>query len=120
VSQLASQYREIFEALLSAYRDIGTALPRFDRYEKAFKENPEFQNVLATVYSGILEFHQRAYKFFQRRGMNTLNIFVLSTSALPTNLISLAYFIHFSLERLRKPILQHYRQLAKAEGFCGS
>jgi hypothetical protein len=72
MSQLASQHRDIFEALLSAYADIGAALPRFDRYEKAFRENLEFQNVLATVYSGILEFHQRAYKFFQRRGMHIL------------------------------------------------
>ena len=70
--QLASQHRDVFEALLSAYADIGAALPRFDRYEKAFKENIEFQNVLATVYSGILDFHQRAYKFFRRRGMHSL------------------------------------------------
>jgi hypothetical protein len=69
--QLSSQHRDIFEHLLSAYAEIGAALPRFDRYEKVFKENLDFRNVLATVYSGILEFHQRAYKFFQRRGMLT-------------------------------------------------
>jgi len=66
--QLASQHRNIFEALLTAYSEIGAALPRFDRYEKAFKENLEFQNVLAAVYVNILDFHQRAYKFFRRRG----------------------------------------------------
>jgi len=69
VVQLASNHRDVFEALLTAYADIGDALPRFDRYEKAFNDNPEFQNVLASVYSSILDFHQRAYKFFRRRGM---------------------------------------------------
>ncbi len=53
---------------LSAYVDIGAALPRFDHYEKAFEENREFQNVLAIVYCGILEFHERAYKFFRHKG----------------------------------------------------
>lgn len=27
-----------------------------------------FQNVLASIYSGILDFHQQAYKFFKKRG----------------------------------------------------
>ena len=53
---------------MTAYKEIGDALPRFDRYEKAFKENGEFQAVVAAVYCGILDFHQRAYKFFRRRG----------------------------------------------------
>ncbi|KAF8859961.1 PLU-1-domain-containing protein [Acephala macrosclerotiorum] len=70
--KLASQHYAIFEALLIAYADIGAALPRFDRYEKTFKENREFQSVLAIVYSGILEFHQRAYKFFRRRAWQSL------------------------------------------------
>ena len=68
VHQLASNHSDIFEELLTAYADIGKALPRFDRYEKAFRENIEFQNVLSAIYSDILEFHRRAYKFFRRRG----------------------------------------------------
>lgn len=76
VPQLASQHRSIFEALLTAYADIGAALPRFDRYEKAFQENKEFQTVLASVYCGILHFHQRAYKFFRRQGTH-IGIIVL-------------------------------------------
>ncbi|EHL01888.1 hypothetical protein M7I_2068 [Glarea lozoyensis 74030] len=44
-NQIASNHRDVFEALLSAYADIGAALPR------------------------ILEFHQRAYKFLTRRGI---------------------------------------------------
>ncbi|TVY65596.1 Vegetative incompatibility protein HET-E-1 [Lachnellula suecica] len=70
--QLASQHGSVFESLLSAYSEIGAALPRFDRYEKAFKENLEFQNVLASVYANILDFHQRAYKFFRRRAWHLI------------------------------------------------
>ncbi|PVH68513.1 hypothetical protein DL98DRAFT_599456 [Cadophora sp. DSE1049] len=53
-------------------RYIGAALPRFDRYEKAFSDNAAFQAVLATVYTSILEFHQRAYRFFRRRAWHIL------------------------------------------------
>lgn len=70
--QIASHHRNVFEALLAAYADIGNSLPRFDRYEKAFIENLEFQNVLAAVYCGILEFHQQAYKFLRRKGKTAI------------------------------------------------
>ncbi|KAF8865135.1 hypothetical protein BDZ45DRAFT_474377 [Acephala macrosclerotiorum] len=70
--QLASQHQAILEALLHAYAEIGAALPRFDKYENIFKDNKEFQSVLAAVYSGILEFHQRAYKFFRKRAWHSL------------------------------------------------
>ncbi|KAM3064939.1 hypothetical protein ACMFMF_011556 [Clarireedia jacksonii] len=69
---IASHHRDVFEALLSAYADIGAALPRFDRYKKAFDDNLEFQHSLATVYSAILDFHQRAYKFFRRRAWQVI------------------------------------------------
>lgn len=62
----------MFELLLGAYEEIGAALPRFDRYEQAFKDNSAFHAVLASVYNGILEFHQRAYKFFRRRAWHGL------------------------------------------------
>ncbi|KAH6710613.1 hypothetical protein BKA61DRAFT_612024 [Leptodontidium sp. MPI-SDFR-AT-0119] len=70
--QIASHHRDVFEALLGAYEEIGAALPRFDRYEQAFKDNPAFHSVLASVYNGILEFHQRAYKFLKRRAWHVL------------------------------------------------
>jgi hypothetical protein len=66
--KLASNHRNIFEALLDAYAEIGNALPRFNRYASTFKDNPEFHSILAGIYSAIFEFHQRAYKLFQRRG----------------------------------------------------
>ncbi|KAF7952570.1 uncharacterized protein EAE97_002067 [Botrytis byssoidea] len=70
--QIASHHRDIFEALISAYVDIGGALPRFDRYQKAFDNNIEFQQSLATVYTNILEFHQRTHKFLRQRAWHVI------------------------------------------------
>ncbi|KAL9116701.1 MAG: hypothetical protein Q9187_006774, partial [Circinaria calcarea] len=65
--QLASNYADVFDRLVTAYVQISENLPRLDRFEKVFPKNIEFQNVLALVYADILEFHRRAYKFFRRR-----------------------------------------------------
>ncbi|RFU24008.1 hypothetical protein B7463_g12335, partial [Scytalidium lignicola] len=70
--EIAIHHRDVFGALLSAYADIGDALPRFDRYKKAFDDHPEFQHALAAVYTGILDFHQRAYKFLRRRAWHVI------------------------------------------------
>jgi hypothetical protein len=90
----------VLEALLTAYADIGQALPRFDRYQKAFSENPEFQGVLSNVYRDILEFHQRAYKFFKRRG-NLISIDVSNTA---DNQYSMEYHVSLSMEGFWKPL----------------
>ena len=66
--QLASQYSEILEKLLEAYAQIGNAMPRFDRFTKAFPDSAGVQHILSVIYADILEFHRRAYKFFRRRG----------------------------------------------------
>ncbi|PMD47183.1 hypothetical protein L207DRAFT_448755, partial [Hyaloscypha variabilis F] len=70
--EIASHHRDVFEALLTAYADIGDAIPRFDRYRETFADNFEFQHVLASVYTTILDFHQRAYKFFRRRAWHII------------------------------------------------
>lgn len=56
-----------FEKLIEAYGKSADLLPRLDRLSAALGTNINFQNVLALVYSDILEFHQRAYKFVRRR-----------------------------------------------------
>lgn len=66
--QIASGYAHIFDLIVGAYAQIAEALPRFDRFQKAFQDNPNFQNVLAMVYTDILEFHRHAYKIFKRPG----------------------------------------------------
>ena len=50
---------------------IGEAMPRFDRLSAAFKNDPEFQQVMGHFYEDILEFHRRAYVFFRRRGKSS-------------------------------------------------
>ncbi|KAH8587407.1 hypothetical protein B0O99DRAFT_733524 [Bisporella sp. PMI_857] len=65
--QLASEYNDIFDKLLDAYCQIAEAMPQFDRLQVSFCNDASFQAVLAMVYTDILEFHQRAYKFFRRR-----------------------------------------------------
>ena len=67
---LARQYANVLETILQAYKDIGEALPRIDLLKKAFGETPNFQRVLALIYSDLLDFHQQVYKSFRRRGWN--------------------------------------------------
>ena len=65
--QLASQYAAILEKLLDAYAQIAEELPRIDRLNTTFGQDESFQKALALIYTDIVEFHQRAYKFFRRR-----------------------------------------------------
>lgn len=95
--QLASEYSSIFDKLVAAYAQIAEALPRFDRFEEAFKNNSAFQEVLAVVYADILEFHRRAYKFFRRRGLSSFFVLVLRFRWLIP--YSLAYCVQLSMER---------------------
>ncbi|RYN71715.1 hypothetical protein AA0117_g9282 [Alternaria alternata] len=56
-----------FEKLIDAYGKIGDMLPRLDRLSNALVGDQNFQKVLALVFSDIVEFHRRAYKFVRRR-----------------------------------------------------
>lgn len=69
---MAADYEHAFEKLISAYGQIAEHLPRFDRLSDAYRDHPDFQRVLALVYSDIMEFHRQAYKFFKRSGMYIL------------------------------------------------
>lgn len=42
-------------------------LPRLDRLGYALADDHNFQNVLALVYSDVIEFHRRAYKFVRKQ-----------------------------------------------------
>lgn len=46
-------------------------MPDFIRLRARFKDDENFRLVLAMIYSDILEFHRRAYKFFRRRSKYT-------------------------------------------------
>jgi hypothetical protein len=56
-----------FEKLIDAYAKIADMMPSLDRLEHALRDDHNFQNVLALVYSDILEFHRRAYKFVRKK-----------------------------------------------------
>ncbi|KAH3951684.1 hypothetical protein HBI56_079460 [Parastagonospora nodorum] len=56
-----------FEKLIDAYGKIADVLPRLDRLSNALVDDQNFQNVLALVYSDIVEFHRRAYKLVKRK-----------------------------------------------------
>jgi hypothetical protein len=66
--QISADYLGAFEKLIAAYGRIAENLPRFDLLSDAFKDSPDFQQMLAIVYSDILEFHRKAYKFFKKNG----------------------------------------------------
>lgn len=55
------------EKILKAFSDIAEVLPRMDRLKTTFGTNSEFQQVLASIFSDIIEFHRRAYKMFRRK-----------------------------------------------------
>ncbi|KAL8824557.1 MAG: hypothetical protein Q9191_004972 [Dirinaria sp. TL-2023a] len=48
--------------------DIADVLPRLDKLKAAFDESPDFHQVLGLIYSDILDFNQRAYRIFRRKG----------------------------------------------------
>lgn len=65
--QIAVDSISAFEKLIEAYGKIADMLPRLDRLNHALADDHNFQNVLALVYSDIVEFHRRAYKFVRRK-----------------------------------------------------
>ncbi|KAI8631011.1 hypothetical protein F5Y19DRAFT_483660 [Xylariaceae sp. FL1651] len=57
-----------YELIINAYSQIAQHLPRFDRLSNAFRDQPEFQYILADVYADIIQFHAQVYKIARRGG----------------------------------------------------
>lgn len=55
------------DKILQAFGDIAAVLPRMDKLKETFGDSVDFQQVLSLIYSDILEFHRRVYKFFRRK-----------------------------------------------------
>ena len=55
------------ESILQAFSDIADVLPRLDRLKATFPEDTNFNQAVGLIYSDIIEFHQRVYKFFRRK-----------------------------------------------------
>lgn len=84
--QIAQNHISALERLIEAYAMIGEAMPRFNKLSTAFKDDPEFLQVMGHFYQDILEFHRRAYQFFRKRGKQLVNRFphALLKKFLPT------------------------------------
>lgn len=67
LDKLASNYSNVMEKILSAFSDLAEVLPRLDRLRVTFPEDLDFKKVIGLIYSDIIEFHQRVYKFFRRK-----------------------------------------------------
>ncbi|KAK2755707.1 hypothetical protein FQN54_005857 [Arachnomyces sp. PD_36] len=68
ILRMAADHEKAIEKLIATYGTIGEVLPRFNRKGRSLNDDPEFQRILAVVYSDILEFHEEAYKFFKKSG----------------------------------------------------
>ncbi len=58
--------------ILQAFNDIAIVLPRVDRLKLTFRDDAHFDQAIGLIYGDILEFHQRAYKFFRCKGWHFL------------------------------------------------
>ena len=55
------------EKILQAFSDIADVLPRLDRLKATFPNDTNFNQVVGLIFSDIIEFHHRTYKFFRRK-----------------------------------------------------
>ena len=55
------------EKVLQAFNEIAGYLPKLDRLKATFGAVADFEQSLGLIYSDIIEFHRRAYKFFRRK-----------------------------------------------------
>lgn len=62
---MARHYTNIIEDILQAFSDIASVLPRVDRLKTTFRNDADLNQALGLIYSDIVEFFQRSYKFFR-------------------------------------------------------
>jgi len=67
-NQIFDRHITAYEKVIEAYSQIVQNLPRFDRLGHAFRDQPEFQGILADVYTDILDFHLEVHKIARRSG----------------------------------------------------
>lgn len=58
---------EDFEILLDAYERIGEHMPFLRQYEHLF-EHHAMQKMLCLLYTDIIEFHFKAFRYFTGKG----------------------------------------------------
>lgn len=55
------------ENILQAFGDFNEVLPKLDRLKTTFSKDHDFNQVVARIYSHILDFLHRVYKIFRRK-----------------------------------------------------
>ncbi|KAJ2905926.1 hypothetical protein MKZ38_003714 [Zalerion maritima] len=65
----ATAHMDTFDSLLDAYKELGMVLPQLDQYSDMFGQYPEMKKLLAEIYCEILNFHRKAMRFFNSKGL---------------------------------------------------
>ncbi|KAF2658989.1 C2H2 domain-containing protein [Lophiostoma macrostomum CBS 122681] len=68
----ASAHLDAWDKLLDAYDQIGENLPLLSEYESIFRNDPHMLQALVLMYTDILDFHQRAMRFFIGKRWNKI------------------------------------------------
>ena len=64
--QVSKNAKKSFDIIISALAKIGHCLPRFVLFAEIFKQSPRFSQVLAWLYTDVLEFYSEVLKFFRK------------------------------------------------------
>ena len=65
--QVSKNAKKPFDIIISALAKIGHCLPRFVLFAEIFKRSPRFSQVLAWLYTDVLEFYSEVLKFFRKK-----------------------------------------------------
>ncbi len=68
VTQAVHEHTQTLEKIISAYAQIGSALPRFSKLSETFRDDIDFQQLFAFLYADITEFHRMAYALIRKPG----------------------------------------------------
>ena len=88
--QIASRFTRAFDSLLDAYAKLKDALPNISAVQQLFGPHEHVKVVLADVYKDILTFHDRATKFFIRKGSYAMHL--TSVEYFQVGLTALSHF----------------------------
>lgn len=67
ILMLASSAGETMREVIDMLEELGFTLPRFKAYEKAFTNDPAFEQALIEVYTEVICFYARTIHFFRSR-----------------------------------------------------
>src|ERR1700753_1557660 len=106
--QVTSNHMNALDGLLDVYKELGESLPIVEHYANQLqnKNIPHLQQIIECIFSDIIKFHHKAYKFFKQRGQFTQvsSRIKMSIDANVHYMYSLETTIRSNLENLQDPI----------------